>query len=65
MGVGPLDTIMVGDRLDTDIQAGNTAGMLSVMVLTGVSTRDDLARFPARPDIICEDLPALLAMLDG
>ena len=65
MGVSPLDTVMVGDRLDTDIQAGNTAGMLSVMVLTGVSTRDDLDRFTARPDIICDDLTALRALLDG
>ena len=63
MGVPPVDTIMVGDRLDTDIQAGNTAGMFSVLVLTGVSTRDDLALFAARPDLICDDLPALLALL--
>jgi len=65
MGISPLDTVMVGDRLDTDIQAGNTAGMLSVMVLTGVSTRDDLTRFDATPDIICADLPALLALLEN
>lgn len=65
MGVAPLDTVMVGDRLDTDIQAGNTAGMLSVLVLTGVSTRDDLNRFTAKPDIICDDLPALQALLEG
>jgi 4-nitrophenyl phosphatase len=65
MGIPPMDTVMVGDRLDTDIQAGNTAGMLSVLVLTGVSTRDDLGLFRASPDIICDDLPTLLTLLEG
>ena len=65
MGIAPTETVMIGDRLDTDIQAGNTAGMLSVLVLTGVSTRDDLSRFDARPELICDDLPALQALLEG
>jgi len=65
MGIAPVDTVMVGDRLDTDIQAGNIAGMLSVLVLTGVSTQDDLSRFQATPDIICDNLPALQTLLEG
>ena len=57
------DAVMIGDRLDTDIAAGKAAGMLTVMVLTGVSQRDEIADSPAKPDLVVDDLPALLATL--
>ena len=44
MGTRPEETVMLGDRLDTDILAGERAGMPTVLVLTGVSTREDLAQ---------------------
>ncbi|MGE3799252.1 MAG: HAD hydrolase-like protein, partial [Thermomicrobiales bacterium] len=60
MGVAISDTVAIGDRLDTDIVAANTAGALSLMVLTGVSTRDDIAAFPEKPDLVFTDLNAVL-----
>jgi 4-nitrophenyl phosphatase len=63
MGVRPEETVMVGDRLDTDILAGERAGMETVLVLTGVSTRDDLAIAEALPDIVVSDLPSLVEAL--
>ncbi|MGD9714630.1 MAG: HAD-IIA family hydrolase [Thermomicrobiales bacterium] len=60
MGVSISDTVAIGDRLDTDIVAANTAGALSLMVLTGVSTRDDIAAFPEKPDLVFTDLNAVL-----
>jgi 4-nitrophenyl phosphatase len=63
MNVPPDQAVMIGDRLETDILAGHRAGMLTVMVLTGVSTRDDLATAPALPNLIFNDLPALLEAL--
>src|SRR3954465_5138016 len=39
-------TVMVGDRMDTDILAGLEAGMRTVLVLTGITRADDVERFP-------------------
>jgi 4-nitrophenyl phosphatase len=60
MQVGPEATVMVGDRLDTDIAAGNAAGMLTLLVLTGVSLEDEIGGSPAKPDIVMPDLPAVI-----
>ncbi len=65
LGVQPHEAVMVGDRLDTDILAGHRAGMLTVLVLTGVSSREEISRAAARPDVVANDLPALTAALVG
>jgi 4-nitrophenyl phosphatase len=64
LGVEPHEAVMVGDRLDTDILAGHRAGMLTVLVLTGVSTRDEVATAEALPDLVFTDLNALLEALN-
>jgi 4-nitrophenyl phosphatase len=63
MGTRPEETVMLGDRLDTDILAGQRAGMPTVLVLSGVSTREDLASVVALPDVVVSDLPSLVAAL--
>jgi ribonucleotide monophosphatase NagD (HAD superfamily) len=43
----PAKVAMVGDTLDTDIQAGDMAGIISVFVTeTGVHTLEDLPNYP-------------------
>lgn len=60
MGV-PIDqTAAIGDRLDTDIVAANASGAISVMVLTGVSTRDEIPLVDEKPDLVFTDLNAIL-----
>ncbi|MDA8219695.1 MAG: HAD-IIA family hydrolase [Dehalococcoidales bacterium] len=61
MGVERQATAMLGDRLDTDIIAGANAGVTTIMVLTGISTKEEAADSPTQPDIILEDLPELAA----
>ncbi|MEN6355841.1 MAG: HAD-IIA family hydrolase [Armatimonadota bacterium] len=55
-------SVMVGDRLDTDIVGGNRAGARSVLVLTGVTSREQAmhANGEAKPDQIIETLEGLL-----
>jgi NagD protein len=50
------ETFMVGDRMDTDIIAGTEAGMKTILVLSGVSTRDTIDLFPYRPTHVYEDV---------
>lgn len=63
MGVAPDEAVMVGDRLDTDIIAGDRAGMLTLLVLTGVSTRDEISHAPSLPDLVFTDLNAVIEAL--
>jgi 4-nitrophenyl phosphatase len=65
LGVEPSEAVMVGDRLDTDIAAGHKAGLMTAMVLTGVSQREDLATADILPDYVFADLPALLTAIIG
>lgn len=55
-----VDTAMLGDRLDTDIAAAARIGMKSVLVLTGVSSRSDLEKTSAPPDLVVENLQQLM-----
>lgn len=43
------NTVMIGDRMDTDIIAGVESGMETILVLSGVTTREDVERYPYRP----------------
>ncbi len=43
------DTAMIGDRMDTDIVMGIESGLETILVLTGVTTREQAERFPYRP----------------
>jgi NagD protein len=64
IGAHSETTAMIGDRMDTDIVAGLEAGMYTVLVLTGLTTRDEVDRYPYRPSRIVESVADLLAELE-
>jgi NagD protein len=50
------DTVMIGDRMDTDVIAGLEAGMRTVLVLSGSTAREEVDRFPYRPWMIADSI---------
>jgi HAD superfamily hydrolase (TIGR01450 family) len=63
---GSRRALVIGDRLDTDIEGANRAGLDSLLVLTGVSTREEAVRADAdqRPTYVAERLDALNQAVD-
>ncbi|HZG91043.1 MAG TPA: HAD-IIA family hydrolase [Pseudonocardia sp.] len=63
---GARSPLMIGDRLDTDIEGGRAAGMASLLVLTGVSDAAELLAAPParRPDYLAADLGGLTSAPD-
>ena len=57
-------TAMIGDRMDTDVVAGIEAGLETILVLTGISTRESAERYPYRPARIVESVADLAAELE-
>ncbi|NLN46449.1 MAG: HAD-IIA family hydrolase [Clostridiaceae bacterium] len=56
---------MVGDRLYTDIALGANAGILSVLVLSGETTAEDLTTSEIRPDFVFSNLGGIADVLNG
>jgi len=52
--------IMIGDRLETDVQMGLNAGMAAALTLTGATSEADLAASPIRPTYVLHRLGDLL-----
>ena len=64
LGCPRESALIVGDRMDTDIISGIESGIETVLVLSGVAQREDLARFGFSPNHILDhvgQLPELLA----
>ena len=61
LGVHSENAAIIGDRMDTDIIAGIESGLDTVLVLSGVTERNDCLKFPYRPRVILDgvgDIPA-------
>ncbi|GAA5018544.1 HAD-IIA family hydrolase [Terrabacter aeriphilus] len=57
-------TIMIGDRMDTDIISGLEAGLRTVLVLTGSTSREQVEHFPYRPSRIVDSVADLVRFVD-
>jgi len=62
IGAHSETTGMIGDRMDTDIVAGMEAGLHTVLVLTGIATRENIQVYPFRPTEILE---GIFELVDG
>jgi HAD superfamily hydrolase (TIGR01457 family) len=60
LGMQPEEALVVGDRLNTDVAAGQAAGCPTALVLTGIATREEAENWHPRPDIIAEDLASII-----
>ena len=63
LGVEPAETVAIGDRLETDILGAVRTGIRSIMVLTGVSTKDDLKESDYQPTWVMPDIRAVTQAL--
>src|SRR6059058_2118538 len=53
-------TAMIGDRMDTDVLCGLEAGLETILVLTGISGRGDIDRYPYRPSRVIDSVADLI-----
>jgi 4-nitrophenyl phosphatase len=63
MQVEPLETLVIGDRLKTDIAGGQALGCRTGLVLTGVTSKADAQTWEPAPDLIAKDLTTLIDLL--
>eukprot|EP01114_Cavostelium_apophysatum_P019718 TRINITY_DN6428_c0_g1_i1.p1 TRINITY_DN6428_c0_g1~~TRINITY_DN6428_c0_g1_i1.p1 ORF type:complete len:325 (-),score=14.94 TRINITY_DN6428_c0_g1_i1:29-1003(-) len=59
LGTSPADTVIIGDRMDTDIIAGLEAGIDTILVMSGVTTTEDLTSWPYKPSIVLDGVYSL------
>ena len=62
-GAAPEETVLIGDRLYTDIACGNNAGIDTILVLSGEGTIEDIDKYGVKPTYIYIDIAAVLADL--
>jgi NagD protein len=60
LGVHSENTVMVGDRMDTDVVAGVMSGLETILVLSGVSSMADVEKFPYRPGSILNSVADII-----
>ena len=62
-GYGKAETVVIGDRIYTDIKSGINAGTVTMLVLSGETTKEILDASPEKPDFVLEDASEILAVL--
>lgn len=60
IGAHSENTLMIGDRMDTDVIAGLESGMPTVLVMTGISTLETVAQYPFRPTMVINSVADLV-----
>ncbi|MFF1394290.1 HAD-IIA family hydrolase [Streptomyces sp. NPDC058287] len=63
IGAHSETSAMIGDRMDTDVLAGLEAGMKTFLVLTGLTGRADVDRYPFRPSEVVDSIADLVELV--
>ena len=63
LGTSASRTLVIGDRLETDIACGQNTGCLTAVVLTGVTSRQMAEAWRPAPDLIADDLASIIKMI--
>lgn len=58
-------TIMIGDRMDTDILSGLEAGLRTILVLSGSTAAHEVERFPYRPTKVLDSIADVVPLITG
>jgi NagD protein len=65
LGTHSENTLMIGDRMDTDVRSGLEAGLQTILVLSGISTAGTAERFPYRPTRVIESVAELVGRVES
>jgi NagD protein len=60
LGAHSESTLMIGDRMDTDVVCGLEAGLRTLLVMTGISTPESVGLYPYRPTRVIDSVAALV-----
>ena len=60
LGTKREDTIVIGDRMDTDIRCGLESAIDTLLVLSGITGKDDIDKFPYRPQYVLNGVADLI-----
>lgn len=64
IGAHSETSVMIGDRMDTDVKSGLEAGMRSVLVLTGSTREDEITQYPFRPTAVLNGIADVVPLVE-
>jgi NagD protein len=59
LGLEAAETTIIGDTMDTDIRGGVQMGYKTILVLSGITRREELSKFAFKPDVIVDSVAAV------
>lgn len=64
IGAHSESTVMIGDRMETDIRSGLEAGLRSILVLSGSTQRSEIVRYPYRPTVVVDSIADVIPLVE-
>ncbi|GAB4096243.1 HAD-IIA family hydrolase [Brachybacterium horti] len=64
IGAHSETSVMIGDRMDTDVKSGLEAGMRSILVMTGSTRADQIEQYPYRPTVVLDGIADVVPLVE-